>query len=96
MLRLDTVINTVTTKRDESDDGETAGVRHNIIVSDFQMLLQQADAANFSDWLAINDEKNEPAIVIAMLPVCIDVKLDAVSLNDALEEIGAGYEKNMF
>ena len=57
LLSVEVIIKTETSKTEEPNEGVTAGVRHNKIVSDFQMLPEQADAARRRDWLAINDAK---------------------------------------
>jgi hypothetical protein len=94
LLSEEVSIKTVSTTTDAPNDGVTAGVRHKMIVSDFHKLLQQADTARRSDWLAINDAKKDPVIEMAMFPVRTVAKPDAVLLKKPLEEIGAGYEKN--
>jgi len=89
LLRLSESRETEKTKSDDRDD-VTTGLRHNIRVSDFQLLALHADAPTRERWLTCSAAKKEPVIVIAEFPVYIVAKPAADPLTKPSEVIGLG------
>ena len=90
LLKFDCSNKTVTTKREGVSEDVAAGVRQNTKVSDLHVLLRQADVIKRRDWLAANDEKKDPIIEMATLPVLIAANLEEIVLKETLEAMGAG------